>query len=66
MIWCFISSILFDCHNQKVHELTVASPNGEVVVSFSIIRFVDDSTCVMGGKQDKTIYQLLVWIKHDA
>ena len=42
MIWCFISSILSDCHNQKEHGLTAASPNGDVVVSFSIIDFVDD------------------------
>ena len=29
MIWCFISSILFDCHNQKAHRITTASPNGD-------------------------------------
>ena len=54
MIWCFISGILFGFHNQKAHGLTAASPNGDVVVSFSIIEFVDDSTCVTGGKQNKT------------
>ena len=52
MIWCFISSILFDCHNQKAHRLTTTSPNGDVVVSFSIIGFDDDSTCVTEGKQN--------------
>ena len=66
MIWCFISSILFDCHNQKAHGITTASPNGDVVVSFSITGFVGDSTCVTGGKQNKTIDQLLVRVKHDA
>ena len=66
MIWCFISSILFDYHNQKAHGLTAASPNGDVVASFSTIGFVDDSTCVTGGKQSETIYQLLVRTKHDA
>ena len=40
MIWCFISSILFDCHNQKAHGITSSTPNGDVVVSFSIIGFV--------------------------
>ena len=65
-IWCFISSILFNCHNQKAHGLTTASPNGDVVVSFSIIGFVDDSTCVTGGKQDETVEQLLVRVKHDV
>ena len=50
MIGCFISGILFDYHNQKAHGLTTVSPNGDVVVSFSIIAFVDDSTCVTSGK----------------
>ena len=50
MIWCFILSILFDCHNPKAHRLKTASPNSDEVVSFSIIGFVDDSTCVTGGK----------------
>ena len=53
MIWCFMSSILFDCHNEKAHGITSSTPNGDVVVSFSIIGFVDDSTCVMGGKGTK-------------
>ena len=65
MIWCFISSISFDCHIQKAHRLTTASPNGDVVVSFNIIGFVDDSTCATGGKRGKTVEQLLVRVKHD-
>ena len=48
MIWCIISSISFDCHNQKTHGLIAASPNGDVIVSFSISGFVDNSTCVIG------------------
>ena len=55
MIWCFLSSILFDCHNQKAHGLTAASPDEDIIVSFSIIGFVDDLTCVTGGKQDETV-----------
>ena len=66
MIWCFISSILFDCHNQKAYGLTTESPNGNVVVSFSIIGFINDSTCVTGGKRGETVDQLLVRVKHDA
>ena len=66
MIWCFISSILFDCPNQKAHDLITASPNSDVVVSFSIIGFVDGSTCVTGGKRGETMEQFLVRVKHDA
>ena len=66
MIWCFISIILFDCHNQKAHGITSATPNGDVVLLFSIIGFVDDSTCVTGGKQNETIYQFLERVKYDS
>ena len=66
MIWCFISSILFDCHNQKAHGITASTPNGDVVVSFSIIGFVGDSTCTTGGKRNKTIDQLLARVKDDT
>ena len=66
MIWCFISSILFDCYNQKAHGITSATPNGDVVVSFSIIGFVVDSTCVTGGKRNETIDQLLDRVKYGA
>ena len=66
MIWCFISSILFDCHNQKAHGITTTTPNGDIIVSFSSIGFVDDFTCVTGGRQDETIDQIIVRVKHDA
>ena len=66
MIWCFISSIIFDCHNQKSHGITLAIPNGDVVISSSIIGFVDNSTCVTGGKRNETIDQLLERVKYDA
>ena len=46
--------------------MTTASPNGDVVVSLSIIGFVDDSTCVTGGKRDETVDQLLVRVKYDT
>ena len=62
----FISSIIFDCHNQKAHGLTTASHNGDVVVSFSILGFVDDLTCLTGGKHNETVDQLQVRVKHDA
>lgn len=35
MIWCFVSTILFDCHNQKTPGLTAASPYGDVIVSLA-------------------------------
>ena len=46
--------------------MTTASRNGDVVISFSIIGFVNDSTCVIGGKRGETLDQLLVRVKHDT
>ena len=66
MIWCYISSILFGCHNQKAHGLTTASPNVDIEVLFSIIGFFDNSTCVTGRKRGETVDQLLVRVKNDA
>jgi hypothetical protein len=45
MIWCFISSTLFDCHQSASHGALFESPDRTISVSFSIIGFVDDSTC---------------------
>ena len=42
MVWCFISSMLFGCHNQKAHVITLSSPNRVIVVPFSIIGFATD------------------------
>ena len=50
MIRCFISSILFNYHNQKANGTTLSSPSGDIVVSSRIVSFVDDSMCVIGGK----------------
>ena len=46
--------------------MTSSSQNNDTVVSLSIIGFVDYSTCVTGGKDNETIKQLLVQVKHNA
>ena len=66
MIWCYISRILFDCHNQQAHGIILLSLNRDTTVSFSIINFVDDLTCITRGKHNETIEQLLVQAKVDA
>ena len=44
----------------------IASQNSDVVVSFNIIGFVDNYTCVTGGKRGETVEQRLVRVKHDV
>jgi hypothetical protein len=44
MIWCFISSTLFDCHQSQAYGVMFQNPDRTVTVSFSMVGFVDDST----------------------
>ena len=50
----------------KAHGLSLVCLNKDVLVSFIIIGFVNDSTCVTCGKQNETVDQLLVLVKHDT
>jgi hypothetical protein len=45
MIWCLISSTPFDCHQQESYGAVFESPARTVSVAFSIVGFVDDTTC---------------------
>ena len=69
VIWCFVSSILFDCHNQKAHGIVFSSPNRQVVARMSMVGFVDDSTTITGCDQDnedQTANKLIERMQHDA
>jgi hypothetical protein len=58
MIWCFISSV-FQSHNKQAHGMELTSPDGDMVVRFNMVGFVDDSTCITGGKANNTLTELL-------
>jgi len=66
IIWCFISSVLFESHNKRAHGMKFESPDGEYVVRFNMVGFVDDSTCITGGNKNDTIQELLAKMKDDA
>jgi hypothetical protein len=65
-IWCFISSVLFQCHNEKASGMLFKSPAGDMVVRFNMVGFVDDSTCITGGNPNDTLQELLEKMKEDA
>jgi hypothetical protein len=45
MIWCFISSTLFDCHQERAYGALFESPDRTILtITFSMVGFVDDST----------------------
>jgi hypothetical protein len=69
MIWCFISSTLFDCHQSKAYGAIFQSPDRTVTVSFSMVGFVDDSTGTVNSFNATTQPSpetLLNKMKHDA
>jgi hypothetical protein len=43
MIWCFLSSILYDCYNIKAHPALYCNPDWSNQCKISMVGFVDDS-----------------------
>jgi hypothetical protein len=36
MLWCFISSVLFQSHNKQAHGMEFTSPDGDMLVRFNM------------------------------
>ncbi len=43
MIWCFLSSVLYQCYDTKAYAATYSNPDGSNGVLLSMIGFVDNS-----------------------
>jgi hypothetical protein len=43
MIWCFISSLLFDCYDALAHHASYCNPDRTNQIHLNMIGFVDDS-----------------------
>jgi hypothetical protein len=43
MIWCFLSSVLYQCYDTKAFEAKYSNPDRSNQVSMSMLGFVDDS-----------------------
>ena len=58
MIWCFLSSILFDCYEKKSSNAQYCRPDRTEPLSVGMIGFVDDSNgqtnCFMDDETDAT------------
>jgi hypothetical protein len=44
VIWCFVSSTLFDCHQDQAHGAIFESPDRSESLRITMVGFVDDST----------------------
>ena len=66
MIWCFISCILFDSHEEQAHGILFETPDQELVVKMTLVGFVDDSTSSTGANDSDTLQDLIRKMKEDA
>ena len=66
IIWCFISSVAFTAHDDHAHGMTFSSPDASVFARINIVGFVDDSTCVTGGKATTSYDEIKSMMKDDA
>ena len=53
-IWCIVSSVLFECHEEKGHGAYFCTPDQQMSVSLSMIGFVDDSTGQVNSFESST------------
>ena len=69
-IWCFLSSTLFDCYDQRVHPAIYASPSRETVVALGMLGFVDDcngqSNLFMEDGSQATVDKIIANTKENA
>jgi hypothetical protein len=69
VIWCFISSVLFETHETVAHGATFTSPDRTTSVHFSMVGFVDDSTSQTNSfhaDPQPTPNEITVLATHDA
>jgi hypothetical protein len=68
-IWLFISSTLFDIHQDISHGATFTTPDGAISVRITMVGFVDDSTGTCNDfrpQQQVELTTLSSWMEQDA
>ena len=75
MIWCFISSLLFDCYEKSAYSASYCNPDQTNWINLSMIGFVDDtngqvnsffdpeSPITLQQTMDKAAYNASTWAK---
>ena len=61
-----ISSYLFKAHSGKAHGMIFKTPDGGIVLYITIVGFVNNTTVITGGTQEKPIENLLKRMQQDA
>ena len=69
VVWCFVSSILFDCHASKAHGAVFESPNKKSSIQLFMIEFVsnsNDQVNIFTADHPPTAETLIAMMQHDA
>ena len=70
MIWCFLSSVLFDCYDDLAYAATYCNPDRTQVMELGMVGFVDDSNGqtndFMKDETDQTMPTTLYKLQHNA
>jgi hypothetical protein len=70
MIWCFLSSLLFDAYEERAYPATYCNPDGSNASSLAMIGFVDDSNgqvnCFQESQDLSTLHTLVKAATHNA
>ena len=57
--FCSSAPQLFKAHSGKAHGTIFKTPDDKIVLHITIVGFVDDTTVITGGTQERPIDQLL-------
>jgi hypothetical protein len=66
MIWCFISCILFDSHDERANGILFESPDTELFIKMTLVGFVDDLASCTGTTERETLQDLIQKMREDA
>ena len=70
MIWCFLSSVLFNCYDELSHKAIYCHPDKSNELNIGMIGFVDDSNGqtndFLNTETDTTLLHMLRELQHNA
>jgi Reverse transcriptase (RNA-dependent DNA polymerase) len=70
MIWCFLSSVLFQMYDELCHKALYCHPDRTNPMELGMIGFVDDSNgqtnCFMSNEDEMTLPTILTQLRYNA
>jgi hypothetical protein len=66
MLWCFLSSLMYDCYDKKAHHAKYSNPDHTNSIHWTMVGFVDDSNGQVNNFHD--LESMTTWrtLRHKA